>query len=81
MVKHVCRVHGVDLDAVQLISEDSEASNVPAFEDQDDTDIEAYGWPELQIGIVREAVAVAEALPGQHVRDVFRSAMHELCVP
>lgn len=26
--------------------------------------LETYGWPELQVGVVREAVAVAEALPG-----------------
>ena len=25
---------------------------------------EPCGWPELQVGVVREAVAVAEALPG-----------------
>lgn len=24
-----------------------------------------YGWPELQVGVVREALAVAEALPGE----------------
>ena len=35
----------------------------------DDDDLQAlqepFGWPELQIGIVREAIAVAEALPGK----------------
>jgi hypothetical protein len=33
-------------------------------EDLVDGFAEPYGWPELQIGVVREAVAVAEALPG-----------------
>jgi hypothetical protein len=30
----------------------------------DDLLEDPYGWPELQIGIIREALSVAEALPG-----------------
>ncbi|KAH9901034.1 TRAPP II complex [Cubamyces lactineus] len=72
IVKHVCRVHGVDLEAVKLVdmntpNRDSEQSQ--ALEDAElDDDLlqsarEPFGWPELQIGIIREAIAVAEALP------------------
>ncbi|KAI0362223.1 hypothetical protein OH77DRAFT_1416447 [Trametes cingulata] len=72
IVKHVCRVHGVDLEAVKLL--DAGASNRDSLQFQDSEDVELdedlvqsarepYGWPELQIGIIREAIAVAEALP------------------
>ncbi|KAI0797912.1 TRAPP II complex [Abortiporus biennis] len=65
IVKHVCRIHGIDLEAVKLF----DTLSMPSKNDDaagDDLMIRSYepfGWPELQIGIVREAVAVAEALP------------------
>ena len=40
------------------------ASLIEEEEDDFIAHAEPYGWPELQIGIVREAIAVAEALPG-----------------
>ncbi|KAG6814362.1 hypothetical protein H0H92_010948 [Tricholoma furcatifolium] len=74
LLKHVCKVLGINIDAVNLVEMDpnSEVSvmpdeNVSLKHDDYDNDVsgstESYGWPELQIGVVREAVAVAEALP------------------
>ncbi|KAK2466897.1 hypothetical protein APHAL10511_001155 [Amanita phalloides] len=62
LLKHICNVLGVNLEAVKMIDGDCERqtdiSDVEA-----DVYPESYGWPELQVGVVREAVAVAEALP------------------
>lgn len=66
VVKHICRIHGVDLEAVRLVESDIPENDASVESDDVDTVQEAYGWPELQIGIVREAIAVAEALPGEH---------------
>lgn len=74
IVKQVCRVHGIDLDAVGLVESDvarirdSRVSQA-GEDDEDDEKLlvavhEPFGWPELQIGLIREAIAVAEALPG-----------------
>jgi hypothetical protein len=70
LVKHVCVAFGVNLDAVQLVESDTsgvESHSGPGSPEGDD-DVNAirepYGWPELQVGVVREAVAIAEALPG-----------------
>ncbi|GBE81971.1 TRAPP II complex [Sparassis latifolia] len=76
IVRHICRVHGIDLEAVKLVnpanrlqarfgedSDDVDADVVGPADDAVDAIEEPFGWPELQIGIVREAIAVAEALP------------------
>ncbi|KAG6832127.1 hypothetical protein H0H87_002439 [Tephrocybe sp. NHM501043] len=74
LLKHVCRVLGINLDAVKLVdgtssslpSEEVDQNTSLSFENYDNDSIEAvepYGWPELQVGVIREAVAVAEALP------------------
>jgi hypothetical protein len=73
LLKHICRILGINLDAVRL-SDASEASG-GAYEKSEPTDAyddgltlehsEPYGWSELQVGVIREAVAVAEALPGE----------------
>jgi hypothetical protein len=79
LLKYVCRVLGINLDAVRLVEIDADwapqatddAEGQPSIssgtdaEDLLDMTPESYGWPELQVGVVREAVAVAEALPGQ----------------
>jgi hypothetical protein len=75
LLKYICQVLGINLDAVRLVEEDSIGGTVDANHEslaldgpQEDDALEAlqepYGWPELQVGVVREAVAVAEALPG-----------------
>ncbi|KAI0928535.1 hypothetical protein AcW1_005748 [Taiwanofungus camphoratus] len=79
IVKHVCRVHGIDLEAVRLIdfgakvdyprpvdsgnADNNTDSLVEQEDDFPELSQEPFGWPELQVGIVREAIAVAEALP------------------
>ena len=74
MIKYICNVHGIDLEAVKLVAGvDRRVSASPT--EEDDGDIislaEPHGWPELQIGIVREAIAVAEALPGDCIPSLF----------
>ena len=70
LLAHICRVLGINLESVGL-SEAAETPTVqhPSSTDDYDEDIiqelkEPLGWPELQVGVVREAVAVSEALPG-----------------
>jgi hypothetical protein len=80
VLKYVCRVLGINLEAVKLVDahfdghakiEDESGSSpnsVPPFHPDDDAlepSHDAYGWPELQIGVIREAIAVAESLPGR----------------
>jgi hypothetical protein len=73
LLKYICRILGVDLDAVRLVSVDADGrpaslmngdSTIFSTEEELLTPPDPFGWPELQVGIVREAVAVAEALPG-----------------
>ena len=77
LVKYICGIHGVDLGVVNVVETGPETafrrqsrardekhdSDVPPVP-EDDFPKEPIGWPELQIGIVREAIAVSEALPG-----------------
>ncbi|KAH9951944.1 TRAPP II complex [Amylocystis lapponica] len=79
IVKHVCGVHGIDLEAVRLLGPEAVAERRARIDKRGDGAVdgdiaeqlddlaepmqEPFGWPELQIGIVREAIAVAEALP------------------
>ena len=73
IIKHICRVHGVDIESVKLIDRSilgAATSNGDSADDEDgdelsDSATDPFGWPELQIGIIREAIAVAEALPGR----------------
>lgn len=74
VIKHVCRVHGIDLEAVKLVesSQKSLGSGNAVSDDSTLVDLgdvlsplEPFGWPELQIGIIREVIAAAEALPGE----------------
>ncbi|TFK42560.1 transport protein particle complex subunit [Crucibulum laeve] len=71
LLKYVCKVLGINLDAVQLapsdtdstVAEDMSASILKYDNEAVEEHHEPYGWPELQVGVVREAIAVAEALP------------------
>ena len=74
IMKHVCKVHGIDLEAVKLLEPDVPSRSSQSSEQTDDlanddshtqTLQEPFGWPELQMDIIREAIAVAEALPGE----------------
>ncbi|KAJ6496720.1 TRAPP II complex [Mycena vitilis] len=71
LLKHICKVLGINLDAVRLLETSPSPENLSEgyegttdIEDEISSEFaEPYGWPELQVGVVREAVAVAEALP------------------
>ncbi|KAG6879987.1 hypothetical protein C0992_008580 [Termitomyces sp. T32_za158] len=75
LLKYVCKVLGINLDAVKLVDVNpsgfpssvvADESSSISYEDYDKEtfeNMETYGWPDLQVGVVREAVAVAEALP------------------
>jgi hypothetical protein len=77
LIKHVCKIHGINMEVVKVVdlesltlelqSEDKDStkrdSGVP-IPDEELFPLEPVGWPELQIGIVREAIAIAESLPG-----------------
>jgi trafficking protein particle complex subunit 9 len=80
LLKYVCEVLGINLEAVKLVHSDFNGHTKTEVEDgsspyttsllQADDDVldlshDVYGWPELQIGVIREAIAVAESLPGQ----------------
>jgi hypothetical protein len=67
VVKHVCDVHGIDLEAVSFVNpssqDEEDRGGVAQDVNIDEVQEDPYGWHELQIGIIREALAVAEALP------------------
>lgn len=69
LLKYVCKVLGIDLDAVRLVedgvADDKTRDSATYNSDASDVPQETYGWPELQVGVIRESVAVAEALPGE----------------
>jgi hypothetical protein len=75
LLVRACKVLGVDLEAVSVAKttdgtsevggRDSGGSAVEDLERPVDAAKESFGWPELQVGIIREAIAVAEALPGE----------------
>lgn len=61
LVKYICNIHSVDLDTVAF----DESRTAP-----DNAKAAPYGWTDLQVGLVREAIAVAEALPGEFLGNV-----------
>lgn len=63
LMRYVCDIYGVRMGSV-AVSEDP--SKPTTAEPSDEPKSEPFGWPELQAGVVREAVAIAEALPGLH---------------
>ena len=68
LIKYICEVHGVNLEAVRFANTAADGikkeEGVSQDTSSDDLLEDPYGWPELQIGIIREALSVAEALPG-----------------
>lgn len=75
LVRYVCEVHGVDLDSVKFITTKDRNGVAQVRNSRTDpqqfkesalrqSTIE-YAWPDLQIGLIRESLAVAEALPGK----------------
>lgn len=78
VVRYICAVYGIELGAVKLLGKDQppvtngvggeETKREEDLEEDAEVDIakpSPFGWAELQVGVVREAVAIAEALPGK----------------
>ncbi|KAG8688542.1 hypothetical protein FRC08_011380 [Ceratobasidium sp. 394] len=65
VVKYICEIYGIDVSRVQIGGDDvGKASEAQGSEDEDvELDNARFGWREVQIGVVREAVQIAEALP------------------
>ncbi|KAF8654133.1 hypothetical protein AX16_003664 [Volvariella volvacea WC 439] len=61
LLKYACKVLGINLEAVGLY--DKEPDQPPQRRNDPADQEQPFGWPELQVGVIREAVAVAEALP------------------
>ncbi|TFK76416.1 hypothetical protein BDN72DRAFT_808930 [Pluteus cervinus] len=61
LLKHICSVLGINLEAVSI--HDGNASELAQRSNDEPSKADHFGWPELQVGVIREAVAVAEALP------------------
>ncbi|CAE6440674.1 unnamed protein product [Rhizoctonia solani] len=64
IVKYVCEIYGIDVSRVQVGSEEVGAGkDGGGVDDEIELDAPRFGWREVQIGAVREAVQIAEALP------------------
>lgn len=59
LVKYICDIHSVDLDSVAF------ADEAPNVSESYKAAAKPSAWTDLQVGLVREAIAVAEALPGE----------------
>lgn len=64
LVVYICGIYGVKLDSYRFFDDVEDTSSKPT-----DGNVNGarshFGWPELQIGLVREALAIAEGLPGK----------------
>ncbi|KAH7926321.1 hypothetical protein BV22DRAFT_1087325 [Leucogyrophana mollusca] len=67
---YACRVLGVDLESVKIAHPgndghlgDDDDGMESIISEEEEAVAESFGWPELQVGVVREAIAIAEALP------------------
>ncbi|CAE6490486.1 unnamed protein product [Rhizoctonia solani] len=65
IVKYICEIYGVDVSRVQVGLEDAGAGvgDGGGADDEIELDAPRFGWREVQVGVVREAVQIAEALP------------------
>ncbi|KDN48938.1 hypothetical protein RSAG8_02291, partial [Rhizoctonia solani AG-8 WAC10335] len=65
VVKYVCEIYGIDVSRVQVGLEDvgTRTKDGGGADDEIELDSPRFGWREVQVGVVREAVQIAEALP------------------
>ncbi|KAG9121686.1 hypothetical protein FRC07_002267, partial [Ceratobasidium sp. 392] len=67
VVKYICEIYGIDVSRVQIGGDDGGREDTSKAQGGEDDDFELdnprFGWREVQIGVVREAVQIAEALP------------------
>lgn len=70
LLLRVCSTLGINLEAISLAdpTANGQTETTPSLDEYDEDLFhelkEPVGWPELQVGVIREAIAVAEALPG-----------------
>lgn len=73
ITRYIAQVYGINLGRVGVADlENLQRSSLKSLEATPTLPHLAegdarYGWPELQVGVVREALAVAEALPGENM--------------
>jgi trafficking protein particle complex subunit 9 len=83
LLKYISKVVGVNLETVSFVDDDTSNIGSHNSKPRSSTEIEwedektgalgdPYGWPELQVGVIREAVAVAEALPGSSMQTYYK---------
>ncbi|CAE6523362.1 unnamed protein product [Rhizoctonia solani] len=65
IAKYICEIYGVDVSRVQIGLEDvsTGAGDGGGADDEIELESPRFGWREVQVGVVREAVQIAEALP------------------
>ncbi|QRW27635.1 transport protein particle subunit [Rhizoctonia solani] len=64
IVKYVCEIYGIDVSRVQVGMDAIDTGTKDGSVDDDiELDSPRFGWREVQVGVVREAVQIAEALP------------------
>lgn len=69
---------GVDL--LSLSDESSSFGTGPALESGSSGPVKRYGWPDLQVETVKEAIAISEALPDHPtILRLCVSTLHALC--
>ncbi|CAE6420852.1 unnamed protein product [Rhizoctonia solani] len=65
IVKYICEIYGIDVSRVQVGADiiDTGTKDGGGVDDDIELDSPRFGWREVQVGVVREAVQIAEALP------------------
>ncbi|CAE6339014.1 unnamed protein product [Rhizoctonia solani] len=68
IVKYICEIYGIDVSRVEVGTDIADTGKDGGGVDDDiELDSPRFGWREVQVGVVREAVQIAEALPGMLV--------------
>jgi trafficking protein particle complex subunit 9 len=74
LLTYICGVYGIDLKSIQLKNEMKSNDDKDWEKEAENIDFArqtSYGWAELQLGVVRESLAVAEALSGMFQSSTF----------
>lgn len=71
LVTYICSIYGVNLKATRLKDEVTKGDTRDEAWEMEAESIDfakqpTYGWSELQLAVVQESLAMAEALPGNH---------------
>jgi hypothetical protein len=80
IVKYICEIYGIDVSRVEVGTDIADTGKDGGGVDDDiELDSPRFGWREVQVGVVREAVQIAEALPGMLVGTRLLTVI-KLCV-